>query len=61
LSALPFSATVEPLDRVAAWLGGSELHRQGREIEYDPREVEIIDVKQKKTSDFRVRYLSPKK
>ncbi|MCC6143624.1 MAG: DEAD/DEAH box helicase [Candidatus Hydrogenedentes bacterium] len=53
------SATVRPLDTMAAFVGGYEMLRQGESVEYRPRPVRILQSPQSKRIALQVRAADP--
>ncbi len=53
---LALSATVQPLERVAAWVGGHRLVGDPAARRLEPREVAVIDAAGSKAYDLAIRY-----
>ena len=53
---IALSATVRPLDSVAAFVGGSRLSGHGGEPRYEPRQVAILESAAAKRYDVQVRF-----
>jgi len=56
---IALSATVEPPERIAAWVGGSELIRRGGHASYQPRVVSTVVGRTPKQYDLKVRMAGP--
>lgn len=50
------SATIKPLEKIAAWVGGYRMERNGDDVKYIPRTVKIIESNQKKEVQIQVQY-----
>jgi ATP-dependent helicase Lhr and Lhr-like helicase len=53
------SATVEPPERIARWVGGRELRRHAGHTSFHPREVALVRSTEPKDYDFKVRMAGP--
>ncbi|MBN2737286.1 MAG: DEAD/DEAH box helicase [Spirochaetales bacterium] len=57
---IALSATIRPLEKVADFIGGYQMIKQGDSLKYKKRDVQIIDAKSPKAMDLTLEYpLSP--
>ena len=55
---IALSATVRPLDRVAKWVGGCEVHGEGENAVYRLRRVTVVESRAPKLYELGVRFAS---
>ena len=53
---IALSATVRPLDRVAEWVGGLEVHGEGERATYRRRRVAVVESRARKRYELEVRF-----
>jgi len=53
------SATVEPPERIARWVGGRELRTHAGHASFQPRDVSLVRSTEPKAYDFKVRMAGP--
>lgn len=53
---IALSATIKPLENLAAWIGGYRMERNGSDVKYIPRTVKVIESQQIKQVKIQVQF-----